>query len=228
MPPRCLPLLACTVGLLSVAFSLAGCASSPGSPLLRRNVNDGYGQLVTGCRNVSPATPPLSYQTKFYLSTWGSAWSEGAQTGLQSGLKIEPEDRSRARFTKELSWSVLMRTFGFDGNNYPFQPYCMLYRAEPNAVAAALRTVLPSLGNAVVRGQEALGIFGTEFLQREHQAAKWRDRYIITIRETEGGGTAVFVFRDLWISRQSSPYVRAESNGENEAWILMRIVGQLR
>ena len=227
MSPQCPAHLICRLALLCVATALVGCASS-GSPLLRTRADDGHGQLVPGCQNVSPATPPLTYETRFYLSTWGSAWSEGARTGLQTGFQAAPEDRSHARFTKELARSALMRVFGFDGSNYPSQPYCMLYRAGPNTVATALRTVLPQLGNTVVRDQEALGIFGTEFLQREHRAARWRDRYIITTREMVGGGTSVFVFRDLLISRQNSPYTRAESNGGNEAWILLKIASQLR
>lgn len=215
--------LACFIG----ALGISGCASSPGAPLLRNDARDGHGALLPECQNVSPATPPLSYQTNFYLSTYSSAWSEGTQSGLRAGLKVEQADRSRVRFTKELSSAVVARSFGFDGS-FPYPPFCMLYRVPAQRVHSAVAAVMPLLGGKVLRDQEALGVFATEFLDRQHTAAKWRDRYIVHVRELTTGETGVYVFRDLWISRQNDPHVRAQSNGGNEAWLLQRIAREAK
>lgn len=214
------------LALLAVG-ALVGCATSPGGPVIRTSGRDGLGPVIPGCANVSPATPPLAYQTQFYLSTWVSAWSEGTQAGLQSGLRIEEGDRSRVRFTKALSSSVLMRSFGFDGSNFPYAQYCMHIPGAYEEVADALARTMPLLGNPVIRDEEVIGVYATGYRDREHTAARWRDRYLVTLRPTDSG-VAVFVLRDLWIARQNSSHVRAESNGGNEAWILLRVRSQVR
>ncbi|MEM7040643.1 MAG: hypothetical protein AAF570_27010, partial [Bacteroidota bacterium] len=110
----------------------------------------------------------------------------------------------------------------------PFPPFCMKFDAPITDVADALESILPVLDNPIVAGKEAHGLFGTGYFDREHIGAKWRDRYIITARETTTNETVVTVFRDLLISRYGAPYARAESDGHNEAWILTKIGAQVR
>ncbi len=208
-------------------LALCGCAS-PGAPILRANSSDGHGPLIPDCLNVSPTTPARPFQTGFYMSTWSSSWIEGVQSGLNSGLRPEPEEKSRVRFAKNLSHTVIMRTLGFDGSNSPYKPFCMTYRRPLQRVLESLRQMLPGLGYSVALAPSNEYGFITEFVDREHPAARWRDRYIVTFLDTLDGETSVSIYRDLWISRQSETHVRAESNGGNEAWILQEMRRRVR
>lgn len=201
---------------------LAACAA-PGAPMLRTGVNDGQGPLVPDCQNVSLKTKPFEYDTRSYHSTWGSAWLEGAQAGLKEGLSLEEETNKRALYKKEFAYALMLQLFGIDGRNPPFPPFCMRLDASESEVRKALANILPQLGNTLVGDKEEFGLYGTEFIDREHMSAKWRDRYVITVRETTAGQTDVTVFRELLISRQGYPYDRAQSSGHNEAWLLQQI-----
>lgn len=222
------PQFAQRIATICVALSLGACASSPGGPLLRKSPNDGLGPLIPNCQNVAANSPPLKYETSFYLSTWSSAWVEGTQSGVQSAFKVEPEDRSRKRFKNELASTVIARTLGYDGSTPPYPAFCMRFRASEKMVVAALQTVLPHLQNPIIRDQEAIGVFKTDYFDRKHAAAQWRDRYVIHIAEASSNETVVSVYRDLWISRRDTPHVLAQSNGGNEAWILQSIERRLR
>jgi hypothetical protein len=160
------------------------------------------------------------------MSTLSSAWLEGAQSGLNSGLTVQPDDRSRVRFAKDVSHAVVMRQLGFDGSYFRYPPFCMLYRAPQKQVIDLLRQQLPSLGYALDAGSETG--FVTKFVDREHPAAKWRDRYIVSAVSTLDGETSVHVRRELLISRQGKSHVVAESNGSNEAWILLTMARRAR
>lgn len=206
---------------LVVVIVLSGC-SAPGAPHVRTDMNDSEGIIISGCQNVSLKVVVPRYQTGAYMSTWGSAWREGAQSGVQSGLETKDGDRSRVRFTKKVSSSVMNRMLGSDGSDLPFLPFCMHFDAPSERVKKAVAKILPHIQNPLVRGLERFGNFETDFFEREHTAAKWRDRYLVDVRQVKTGSD-VYVYRDLWISRQGDPFVRAESNGGNEAWILQNI-----
>jgi hypothetical protein len=215
------------IGCLSMAgiaiFLLVSCATSPGGPIIRTSDADGFGELAAGCQNISPLTPSLYYETDYYLSTWGSAALEGVQSGLQSGLKVDPDDDAKERFTKEFSAVVIARVLGYDGSLPPKDLYCMHYETSPEQLAEFVQDILPILQNEISDGTLQKGVFKTDFYDREHAAAKWRDRYGIHVRPTDDGTADVTVYRDLWISRLDEPYVRARSNGGNEAWILQSL-----
>jgi hypothetical protein len=206
---------------------LEGC-TAPGAPMLRSNIDDRYGPLIPNCQNVSPSTVVTAYETAFYHSTWSSAWIEGAQVGLRSGLDVNNEQRKFVRFKKEFAYAIMLQVFGIDGRNYPFPPFCMKYNAPFAKVVHAINSILPVLDNPVIHGKEEHGLFGTEFYDREHISAKWRDRYIITLRETTTNQTVVTVFRELLISRGKEAFARAKSDGHNEAWILTKVAAKTR
>ena len=195
------------VVILMFIIAIEGCAA-PGAPMLRKNIDDGYGPLLPNCQNVSPSTEVTAYETAFYHSTWSSAWIEGAQVGLRSGLGVDNEQRKFVRFKKEFAYAILLQVFGIDGRNYPFPPFCMKYNAPFGEVADAINNIMPFLENPVIRGKEEYGIFGTNFYNREHISAKWRDRYIITLRETTSNQTVVTVFRELYISRGKEAFAQ--------------------
>ncbi len=214
-----------TVRLLaafSIGLVLIGCAA-PGAPKLRTGMEDGQGPLVPDCQNVSSKTRPFEYDTKSYHSTWSSAWLEGTQAGFKEGLDLEGETNERALYKKEFAYALMLQLFGIDGRNPPFPPFCMRFDASEVEVRKALDDLMPQLGNSLVRDRENFGLYGTEFIDREHLSAKWRDRYVITVRETVSNETDVTVFRELLISRQGYPHDRARSSGHNEAWLLQQI-----
>lgn len=201
---------------------------APGAPILRNNIDDGYGALIPNCQNVSPSTEVTAYETAFYHSTWSSAWLEGAQVGLRTGLSVDNEKREFVRFEKEFAYAIMLQVFGIDGRKYPFPPFCMKYNAPISKVADAINKIMPILENPVIRGKEEYGLFGTGFYNREHISARWRDRYIITLRETTSNQTVVSVFRELLISRGKEAFARAESDGHNEAWILTKVAAGMK
>lgn len=222
-------------GLHLLAISLLGCAS-PGAPIIRTDSSDGLGPFISDCYNVSPRTPTLTYQTNFYLSTWLSAPKEGVESGIKAGLSTEKDDDLKTHFTKGILATIIGQISGDDSPQFPETGYCRVFEAPPHQVANAVRDILPELQNPVVSNQrqEAAGIFRTDYMEREHSAAKWRDRYLIHLQAWPGGRTKVVVYRDLWIARHDSwisnqdhSYAQAESNGGNEAWILQRIAASL-
>jgi len=215
------------VVILVLVAALHGCAA-PGAPMLRKNIQDGHGPPIPNCQNILPSPKIMFYEAAFYHSTWSSAFVEGAQVGLRTGLEIDNENRKFVRFKKEFAYAIMLQVFGIDGRHYPFPPFCMKYDAPLSKVAKAIDDILPALGNPIVRGNEEHGLFGTEFYDRSHISARWRDRYIINIGETTSNETVVTVFRELLISRGKEGFARAESDGHNEAWILNKVAAALK
>ena len=95
--------------------------------------------------------------------------------------------------------------------------------------------ILPLLGNKIVRSNIREGKFETAFIDRHHQAARWRDRYFITAFKRNTNDTVVGIYRELFISRPNTfhgkdygPYNRAISVGHNEGWIFSEIDKRLQ
>ncbi len=201
--------------------------SAPGSPKLQTNRSDGQGPLIPDCKNVSSRTKPFEYDIRSYHSTWSSAWLEGMQAGFKEGLNLSAKASDRTLYKKQFAYNLMLQLFGIDGRNPPFSPFCMRFNASESEVRCALDEIVPLLDNKLVRDKEDFGLYGTEFIDRKGFSAKWRDRYVITVRETISGQTDVTVFRELLISRQGHSYDRAQSNGHNEAWLLQQIAAKV-
>lgn len=216
------PIRTSCLAAIVVTTMLVAC-SAPGAPKLRTSSDDGQGPLVPNCQNVSLKKRVFEHDTRSYHSTWSSAWLEGTQAGFKEGLNLKEETNKRALYKKDFAYAMMLQLFGIDGRNPPFPPFCMRFDASQAVIHKALSELLPKLGNTLVRDKEEFGLFGTEFIDREHMSAKWRDRYVITVQETTTDQIDVTVFRELLISRQDYPYDRAESNGHNEAWLLQQI-----
>lgn len=211
--------------VLSVLL-IAGCAA-PGAPMIRVDPNDGRGPLVPDCNNILPPTQLTTYDTAFYHSTWSSVWIEGAQSGLRLGLSSKEDEKKWIRFEKKFAYDVMMSTFGLDGRHYPFPPYCTTFNTSAEAVDRALNNILPALENKIRASDKRTGLYGTEFMDREHPGAKWRDRYIITVQRSTSKLAVVTVFRELYISRGGAVFEMAMSDGHNETWILAQIAGEI-
>ena len=204
--------------------------------VLRKSSSDGYGPLIPNCQNVSPNTRITGYQTEFYHSTRTSALVEGAQVGIMEALDIDNdtsggsgEDRY-VELSKEFAYDLILQVFGIDARNYPHPPFCMKFNAPPRKVKNKIADIITSLRNPIKIRNKKQGLFGTKFANRKknYNNVRWKDRYIISTARTTKGKTVVKVFRDLLISRNNERFVRAESDGHNEAWFLTQISSKLK
>lgn len=205
-----------------IVLIISSCAA-PGAPTIRTSPNDGMGPMVEGCNNILPPRQLTTYVTAFYHTTWGSAWMEGAQSGLRLGLKGEENERKWVQFEKKFAYDIMMSTFGLDGRHPPFPPFCTTFRTSTDTIDRALKRILPLLGNEVKSADKRVGLYGTELMDRAHTGAKWRDRYIITVQKSKSKLSVVTVYREIFISRGGTEFEMAISDGHNETWILAQI-----
>lgn len=212
-----------TLDLPWIPRSLAVCSvllinscGGPGAPLLRANEMDGEGQMIVGCQNVSNKVRVNSYITNSYLTTWGSAWVEGATEGTMEGLSSN--SRNSGGMRKRLQSGETTNPEILD-----LKPFCRRYNAPFSRVSKAAATLLPMLGNPIKKSDITTGDFETGFIQRSHSAARWRDRYYIVIDQDGLQNSIVRVVRQVYIDRSGRTFNQAISVGHNEAWILTRI-----
>lgn len=178
------------------------------------------------CRNVSSTQTVDSYITNFYLTTWGSASAEGSAQGFGEGLT------GQGRAFEAVRQAMLRPQKTQDGlfNELPrsFKPYCRIYDAGRPDVAKAVAEILPSLGNPIITSNQRSGIFATDFIQRQHPAARWRDSYVITVTEEGPDRVVVRVLRTVYISRDGTTFNQGIPDGHNEKWILTQIGNKIR
>jgi hypothetical protein len=222
-----------------VAAALLGCAA-PGTPMIRTAVQDGEGPLVPGCKNVSSKYRVDNYITDFYLTTSSSATLEGATQGVEEGYRdalagMTPEQKeawsaAEARIAASLADATTRTVF------VP-EAFCRKFALSSARVASVVGKILPRLGNPITRVNEQRDYFETGFIEREHKAARWRDRYTIWLERQAQDVTIVHVVRFVFISRQdaaalsvakksgrlSNPFNQGISVGHNEVWLLTRI-----
>lgn len=216
--------------VLLVLFVVAGC--SFGAPQLRTSASDGQGPLVTGCKNVSSSNDKGRLINDFYLSSGLSAFKEGAVAGLDEAQEVKDVPPMQD-WIDENTWNsnslerLKNLNLGFESN-----VYCRTYDATREQVFKVVETVVRGyFSDNVHWSNRAQGTLVTEWYDRGHGAAKWKDAYKITISSDSKTGI-VRVFRDLYIQRlfpeTDKAYRRATSVGHNEAWILGAIAEQLK
>jgi hypothetical protein len=181
---------------------------------------DGEGQMIVGCQNVSNKVRVNSYITNFYLTTWGSAVVEGATEGTMEGLSSV--NRNSGGMPKR--WKSGETT---NPEILNLMPFCRRFAAPFSQVSKAAATVLPMLGNPIIKSDIRTGDFETGFIERSHSAARWRDRYFIFIDQDGLQNSIVRVVRQVYIDRSGRTFNQAISVGHNEAWILTRIGDRL-
>ena len=204
--------------ILLVATFVTAC-TAPGTPVLRTSSLDSEGALIPGCKNVSKRIRVDQYITEFYLSTYGSAWLEGTMAGFRQGVSEGLRDTVR-------TGGLLSGMNPPDANRpnalpFSLEPFCMGFRSPAPAVSHAVASILPRLGNRILLSDEANGVFETDFVERHHRAARWRDKFVISVEEVSGQ-TVVKVLRILYISR-GGPFNQAISVGHNESWVLTQV-----
>lgn len=209
--------------VLSVAVVLSAC-STTGAPTIRTSADDGEGPMIPNCRNVSAASRVEEYSPQFYHTTWGSAWMEGAAQGFSEGLTNQPTSQA----VREAMVSPSVRD-GATFNRIPaaHRPFCHAFDADRARVSEIVEDILPLLGNPVERSDKRAGVFRTSDIQRNHIAATWRDNYAIRVEDLGPGRTGVWVYRQVYISRDGQVYNEGISSGHNELWVLTQIADQL-
>jgi hypothetical protein len=219
------PLLKWSVPL--TVLLLIGCAA-PGAPALRASEADGEGALLQNCHNVSALQRVDQLITGYYMTTWGSAFLEGAQEGIRRGVEV-PELKSNSRSRTAAPVQVGPQQWSVPVNHLPSPPwpYCRRYAADARSVAESAARALPGLGNPVERVDLTAGILETGFLERRHSAARWRDKFVVYV-DAEGPNRSVLtVFRVVYIDRSGGMFNQAVSVGHHEAWLMTRIAEDL-
>lgn len=213
-----------SLAIVLVSLAVLGSCAAPGAPPTVTRSQAGV-DYINFCTNVSPtARPPREFTTTSYLTTWGSAYSEGAIAGAREALS---EDPGIGR--KILEGMVPPQRVGaatLIPRRTPLDPFCMLIDAPQSDVVSATSAVLSSLrkyGYSAKQLSWNPTVYETEFVSNSHRAAKWLDRYIAIVEPWSENRSAVLVQRDVFISRQESPYIQAVSVGGNETWILAQI-----
>lgn len=221
------------------ATALLGCAA-PGTPMVRTGVQDGEGPMVPGCKNVSSKYRVDNYITDYYLTTSSSALLEGATQGVEEGYREALAGMTREQeeaWSKAVAQTVALLPDASTGTVFVPESFCRRFPSSSVRVAAAVAKILPSLGNPITKVDEQRDYFETGFIEREHRAARWRDRYIIWLDRQVQDVTVVHVVRFVFISRKgaaaladakksgraSNPYNQGISVGHNEAWLLTKI-----
>lgn len=207
--------------LLFLSVTLVTACSTLEAGSLRTSENDGQGALVSGCSNVSQTARVDEYETKYYLTTYGSAWLEGASEGMASG-----EGRIGEAIAQAMVRPTNAGGFVFNELMTSLQPFCRVYVATRAEVANAIATALPKLGNPILVSDERAGIFRTDTIDRQHPAARWKDSYLIAVEEERANRVIVRILRSVYIARDTA-YNQAESSGQNEIWIFSEIARQL-
>jgi hypothetical protein len=201
----------------SLLLCLMAAACGAGGPPVRTDVGDGGGPLLPDCQNLRPDPSDRPFITEFYLSTWGSAWVEGAVQGVSEGLQTG--GAVRGHVDPAGVFRVVDRPPGVRTTTLPVapKPYCRIVAAPAREVRAALEALLASVGRPVVAWSVGGARFETGFAHASHRAARWYDKYAITVDAMSRDTSAVRVLRLLFISRDRTVYNQAYSSGHNEA-----------
>mgnify|MGYP003385614849 CR=1 FL=1 len=235
--------------ILSITV-FVGCAA-PGTPLIRTTQHDGEGPLIAECKNVSNKDRIEVFNVHSYLTTWGSALKEGAIEGFREGLQnaedeakitvesiklaeklaVELSDTFSRKERRDQLQSSPEPDWTEEKNELPSKaiPFCRKYPANSSAIFTAAKTVLGTLDHQISKIDEELGFLETEFVERSHPGARWRDKYVIYIdaNPDELDHSVVKIFRTVYIDRSGNTFNEAESVGHNETYILTRIADLL-
>ena len=209
----------CLIIIISITV---GCSNR--GLILRTSDDDGEGSFIKDCVNVSSRSNVKKYITKFYVSTWNSAVTEG----VRAAEKEDDGLGSKGATRKQLKSQIVSLLPNPD-------IYCRAYNSRFQEVSKIIAGIMPLLGNDILLSDENDGVFETDFFQRQHSGAQWKDRYIITLTKWKENRTIVEIYRDLYIARRDSKsktgygvFVIAISSGHNEGWIMSQISNELK
>lgn len=235
---------------LAAALALAGLlgACAPEAPL-RVGVADGEGAMLAGCQNLSRSARPDRFVSEFYLSTWTSAFAEGAIQGLAEGMANRGPRPGQADGMGPMGDRDTPP--GVRALNQPttVRPFCRIVPLPPGQAVREIATTMAQVARPIQgastapstttpRGAGALSpdlvtteavrpggaTFWTDYQLTKSWAAIWYDRYVFNVRSGQSPGTSeIRILRRLYISRDREIYNQAFSSGQNEAWIINRL-----
>lgn len=210
----------------SCAFilALAACAA-PGQPSMITPTEASAVGEIDGCQNVSPANAVSDFDTKYYLTTWGSAFLEGASAGVQEALEEKSGPGSIIIGFLTPTPSAYQDTT-ITAASLPPDPYCMTIDKPASIVERSLQQTFANLAeygyDYRLLARDPL-VVTTNLVSRSHRAARWLDRYTAYASPISSERTALVIFREVYISRDESGYYQGYSVGKNEAWIMARV-----
>ena len=188
-----------------ILLGLASCSTQP----LTVTKNTSERPLVHDCKNVNPNQKIAKFDRDFYHTTWGSVWS--------AALRYKTIDKNPVG-----AGTTILTHMPAD------KTYCMYFPESKQLVVNTVYDSLDQLGLDFQLSSPTSGELVTETFQNGHgNFAKWRETYYLHISENIEGGTDLRVFRDIWIARKDggnwSRFIRETSDGQNEAWIVLRV-----
>ncbi len=216
-------------GNLRLALPLAGvlligaCAAPGTPPSAARNERQ-----LSGCQQVAGNAPARPFMTDYYLTTSASAISEGALAGIDEELESAHGVASLASSARPASFKVGRDRLIKDGRRK--EGFCMVIDRPIAGVDRATRSALAELGPRGYSARKSGNSYQTNWSRHDHRAAKWIDRYTVSLRRINKDTTSLTVLRDIYISRERSAdashgldYFQATSVGSNETAILTRV-----
>jgi len=207
---------------LFIALALTSCAQR--GPSIRSVASPLQGDLIPGCKNLKDDAQIETLHLGSYRTTWMSALIEGATAGVDEGLARPGGSVADAMRSTTSKPTDSRNTDMLDNLFAKARSFCRAYSADFLDVSRAVDEVMPYLQNRIEIADVESGIYLTENIDREHSGAKWKDSYAIRVIELGEGRTGVEVTRFVYISRMGSPYYGAISDGNNEGWILTRVL----
>ena len=203
---------------LLAGFILASCVAPP--PTLKIAATDR--PLAHECKNVDPTTKPQPFTREFYRTASNSVISAAVRHSSIDRVPIDVGSTILAQMP-------------------PDQTFCMVYPESMKSVVNTVYDTVSSLGFSfqlssplsgefvTVSEENSHGTLTDALLKREPSkpTVVWRETYFFHISENIEGGTDLRVFRDVWIKRKwegkFTRFIREQSDGWNESWILLRV-----
>lgn len=204
----------------SLLFCLAVTACAAGGPEVRTGANDGFGPLLPGCQNLRRDSSERQFIAEFYLSTWGSAWMEGASQSVSEGLNARGGAQGGSRPAAASRPDDPPRGVRTTTLPVPPKPYCRAVAVPADDLRRAIETLLASVGRPVVTFGAGVNQMETAFAYTSHRAARWYDKYTIAVTQVTPETSAVRILRPLFISRDGIVYNQGYSSGANESWLI--------
>ena len=217
--------------LIGLVAFLSAC-EAPGTPNIAA-VDAPVAASFPGCHFVDPDRPPSAFITDFYLTTYGSAYSEGATAGALSTLPTASGFARPVRLVAPKPFRVGDAQLVPTGGRAP--PFCMVLPSDPSRARSAANAARVALNRYGYSSSAINGGFQTIWHAGTHQNANWLDRYTITVAPADQGQSVAMVTRDIYIERlgpntyvsDGDIFFEATSVGNNEAWILAYMRRQL-
>lgn len=227
--------------ILPILAVISACAA-PGAPIIRESGAVGDRPLVPGCQNVSIESRSFALRNEFvtsgYLTTWASATKEGKQEGYREAAeKARASGNPRSQLVIE-QIDLLMRTQLTNSPASSWQesvntlleqplPFCRYFFADAATIFARVEAIFSQLDYPIETSDSQSGRLETKFVERQHLAARWRDRYVIHVLKAEANASMLIIYRSVFIDRSGEMFNEGISVGHNEAWIIKQVSSAL-